>query len=436
MRRRVDAGRRVLMLRAAVWTIGVVVACGGDVTGARKEGAPGVPDASLMGSGMVPSGGGPVIGGAGGDTGSEIAAGGTIFVLVTGGTAGGGATNESFDAGSGADIDFDGGTATALACEHQFEATYESPCGGPVLPDGARTRFHRLFMRMCTESQLPGFVRTAAELEACAADMQAAACDVHYGLPASCYFRGTLPGGAPCSDDAQCASATCGKIDTCSPEGCGPRPPCGQCAPVAKVGEPCSNGGCESGAVCDTQTVTADGVYRCAALTYGATGASCDDIDKRCMPGLFCDLAKQQCAERLGLGAVCDSSSASGLFSCRPSLTCSGTPSSCHALGVAGDRCVADEDCARGLACSGVCQAVTWARPGQQCDRHSVLCLVGQCPADRIVPTGICPNVLPDGSPCSSDGSDTCDAFSECINGTCAPHGAVACAAMTDAALP
>jgi hypothetical protein len=338
----------------------------------------------------------------------------------------------SVDAGLGLGVELDAGTPMTRACEHRFAASYLAPCGGPTLPHVELRRIHALYMRVCTGLALPGIRTTAAKLEACAVDLEKRACQVQLGPPPSCDIRGTLPGSAPCNDDAQCASGACVKPDTCSPESCSPAPACGTCAQSATLGEDCHAAVCAPDQLCDTVTDAQTGGYRCIASTERALDEPCDNAGNRCRPELFCDRTTKRCSALRDLSEPCAEPLPTG---CKPPLICAGTPAICQSPGVLGSACLVDAGCAVGLGCSRQqqCEPVTWVRPGGACDHGVLRCLIGECPSSMSRPEAVCPEVIADGQACSPF-IGTCDTFSDCVNGVCVPHGGVACTGPGDQA--
>jgi hypothetical protein len=309
-----------------------------------------------------------------------------------------------------------GGTVLAQVACDDFMSMGFTNCGG--MTTAGMSSVQSGFGQACQNTvALPGSGVTPAALEACAAALNTLPClaapdmvgALLYGSAsflAACNFVGTLPEGAPCNEDFQCASALCsGAHQTLGTEG--PLPPtCGTCAPTAAIGEPCSGGGCGPGAICSGASV-------CVAVTYGALGAKCDGGGSLCGPGLFCDTQAGQCVSiPANVGNPCNSS-----VGCAPPLVCRGSPATCQQPAVDGS-CSADQDCSAGFVCEtntspSQCQAITLLMPGEPCGAVATQCAVGSCPfASSGAPT--CPTVVPDGQPCG--GNATCDTYSACFN--------------------
>jgi hypothetical protein len=337
------------------------------------------------------------------------------------------------------------------ACDHYFDAQY-SRCGGPALPTAETSRIRARFEQVCTnEVGLRGSGITAADLEACATALDVSACQLPWGLPVACDFHGSLAGGAPCADGAQCASGQCQGMQSFTPEGPTMPVTCGTCLPAVAAKQVCAHdtfsAGCGQGAVCITADTTAgDPTYSCVELAQGDVDAACDDLSAMCKPGLYCSTQTGRCTPLEGAGAACGDGPGRGApGGCKAPLGCGDPPSTCRS-GSAGADCVTDQECAPGFGCvpagpcagegqaarigcsaSGQCVAITWAAAGQACS-DAVRCLVGSCDfgtgflsmnqaVDGGLITGTCPEVVADGDPCTVD--STCDTFAQCFRGRC-----------------
>lgn len=288
--------------------------------------------------------------------------------------------------------------------------------GGPVLPVDENARERTRYVIACENLlALPGQGLTADQYEACAKLIASdSSCRFVVGGAALCNFAaGSLPTGASCRDNSQCASSTCtpGYSDTC-----------GKCAAAADtpVGQPCqaAPNSCAAGSFCSMSTWT------CQARTFGDLGASCDANGAGCNLGLYCDLPTMKCAAQKPSGAACNGREGD---ECVLPLLCRGTPSTCQSLPQSGVACQGDSTCALGFGCSLVtnqCGQVSWASPGQSCG-DLVRCLVGDCP---VISGGKCPNVIADGQPCQGGISGvTCDFPYSCVDGVCADGVGGAC---------
>jgi hypothetical protein len=350
--------------------------------------------------------------------------------------------------------------ATVAACDHYFAAQYLR-CGGPRLPDGEIARIRTRFEGSCANQiALPGSGMSAETVEACAASLDMAACQLPGGPPAACQFQGSLGDGAACTDDVQCSSGNCDDGVEISPEGPVGPPKCGHCKGGAvAAGEVCAHenfsAGCPSGSICLVTDASAMlPTYVCTAVTVGDVGAACDDLAATCTSGLYC--AGGHCAQLGAAGAPCGEGASSGgnPGGCAAPLGCvDSSGGKICASGDSGAACRDDFDCSAGLGCvpvapcamsgeparigcstSGQCVPVTWAEPGQSCTL-AVRCRVGSClfpggfapmvqNMDGSLATGVCPMVISDGAPC---GAGTCDTFSACFDGKCGPIDGVVC---------
>ncbi len=305
------------------------------------------------------------------------------------------------------------------------------------------------FERACqNEVALSGSGVTQATLVACASALELSACELPFGPPPACDFRGAVPGGGPCTDAVQCASGACRDQQGFSPDGPITPMKCGTCAPLVGLGEVCGSGnftaGCDPSAIClsDPTADAGSPTYRCTPVARGAVGASCDGLTSGCALGLYCAAQTGQCAALGSSGAPCGEGKPPAYpGGCVAPLACIGPQgSSTCGISSTGAPCAYALDCSASLSCvtasspSGKCASVTWASPQEPCDGDSVLCLVGSCP---VFGSRACPAVIPDGQPCSP--SDTCDTFSDCFDvgstadsgfdaaGTCVLHDSTAC---------
>jgi hypothetical protein len=316
--------------------------------------------------------------------------------------------------------DADAALAAQAACT-DYLAAGTSACGPNYLPMSEMPQFNAGALLACqNEVALPGSGVTPTALHACASAIRGSPCFrpfpdlVHaivYGTLDSlgaCNFPGSLPTGAPCNENFQCATELCqGARDALldgQPLPTTP-PTCGTCAATADAGQSCTGSTCAPGTTCMN-------TGQCLAITYGSVGAACDFQEALCDVGLEC--YEFQCANLpANVGAPCVDT-----FGCAPPLICREAGLTCQAAGTVGTSCAVDEDCAFGLVCAGVCTAVTWVMPGQPCGGASMQCLVGPCGGSNNAPQPACPSIISDGQPC---GSGTCDAYSECVSGVCTP---------------
>ncbi|HLK38745.1 MAG TPA: hypothetical protein VKU41_18410, partial [Polyangiaceae bacterium] len=256
---------------------------------------------------------------------------------------------------------------------------------------------------------LPGMTVTAADIEACA-DGLSADCTTPCRLPPA----GTLPTGAPCNPGGggQCRSGTCVQVQL--PDG--GYPACGVCASSLSAGQACGT-----------------------------------DPQAACTPGLFCSgSTSRSCAPHAAAGSPC-----SAAVPCATDLACSPSDHVCEAKKALGATCSADQECAQALPCRGgtcapradagaPCTPSGYSSPcdfGLTCDRATSTCVpFGGSPGDKcgaglpacVLGTcskaGVCPRVIPDGQPCPTDDTATCDVAAECgRDGTCSIPGSVVC---------
>ena len=322
-------------------------------------------------------------------------------------TAGGGCTKSNNDDGS-------------TSCNNYFDAIVASQCNSLIAPsDEARARGR--FETDCTSTlALPGISVTASALDSCTAAIAASGCAALDATSGACAFSvGTLAEGAECITDTQCQSERCEMGTATTDAGSSA---CGKCTAVATAGQPCGTTGCGPNLSCSSLGSSSS---TCVAITYGDSGAACNDATTQCKPGLWCDFTKMQCSPVGTQGSAC-----SGDSSCAPPLICAGM--TCQKPGTAGAACSADNDCVSGLGCDpskNQCSAVTWATAGQPCGGN-VRCTVGYCPDNSGQGgNGVCPTVIADGQACggANEATTTCDTFSQCLQGTCTLGWGKAC---------
>ncbi|HLK35349.1 MAG TPA: hypothetical protein VKU41_01270 [Polyangiaceae bacterium] len=414
-----------MMRRGAVGVLacsaGLALSCGGRTTGSYPR------DLDASSSRLVDSASSPAdsatsgtTGGATGGTPSSAAPAGAVGRDGAAGAQGSDMTTAADDSGaasasaeSGA-TGGDAGPGGETGCAASFEASFEHPCSGPVLPSSEQERVKARYVKSCENSlTFPG-AASEMQLSACASVTLASDCRQTlnpWAIP-ECVFRGTLPNGSVCNFGGQCRSTRClvsGGLGLC-----------GTCAPPVADGQPCATGlDCQPGSACDN---TRDAAV-CEPVVQEAAGASCGGTTADCAPGLYCDMTAAHCAAFATEGAACDQQDA-----CGPTLACIG--GTCQSRGDAGASCQFDSDCNLGFGCSDTsqtCGAVTWVGSGQPCGGLT-RCLVGQCSSAGTGSPGSCPTVLADGQACGVGDSNTmCDQFADCINGRCAPQDSTAC---------
>ena len=227
----------------------------------------------------------------------------------------------------------------------------------------------------------PGTGQTAPGMESCARAYESASCDeVVVGKPpAPCAAPGSLPLGAPCGDDSQCAGTGthCRIAD---------RDRCGICAMRGPVGAACdSDRDCEYGLVCYftcMQPVTLD--------------APCDGMTRQCPSTLIC--LDYKCVATGQVGAAC-----------KPRA----------------DHC--DHD--HGLYCDSqtqVCARYAVADRGAACGSGTI-CKAGSCTEDEKTHAWSCVGYADDGSRCDAVSGPHCAAPARCIDGICLTQDPSAC---------
>jgi hypothetical protein len=273
-------------------------------------------------------------------------------------------------------------SATSDPCGALFDAENGGACG-PVLPAAELARQRARFETICSDYlALPGSGITASALVACASALETTgACETDPRAPAECQFRGTLPGGAACSDPLQCASGSCVG---------GNNGACGACAtPLPAVTEGETGASCGSDTTPCTRGLTCDASSHCAPLGRG--GATCG-TDADCAIGFSCSHAKRLCLPLATLGETC----ATNGQTCIPSLVCA--------------------------SASHTCVAPAFVAAGQPCGDTSA-CLQGSCG----YPSMTCPTVVADGQACVQNATAECDTFAGCVNGVCTSAGPAVC---------
>jgi hypothetical protein len=312
------------------------------------------------------------------------------------------------DSGAGvtddADVQPGSDGSVANACDDLFNAWVACSL---VLPAAAAHDAPR-YRQLCeNQVALPGSTTTVAEIEACAQAYKAD-CSTTCHLPNA----GTLPAGAPCNIgwDLQCQSGSCAEVRL--PDG--GYSGCGVCAATIPVGQPCGPSASSGLSVC------AQGSYCAGTCTsLGALGAHCTS-PSLCQPGLTCSSA-QQCATPVMLGGACQAD-----IDCAEAFPC--VAGTCFPRGDAGAHCTEsgwDTPCDYGLECdtsTSTCVAPT-VQPGDACGANGQLCIYGSCAKE-----GVCPTIVPDGQPCPTSDTATCDDEATCdTTGHCSIPGINAC---------
>lgn len=259
-------------------------------------------------------------------------------------------------------------------CTATFRAQFD-----PALPaavDAGKIRFDPLAAAQCNK------------------DLAARGCDVTAAdtraLPASCarVLVGTIPAGATCLDDRECATGDC-DAPRCTPDACCPGGCVAFAAPAA-IGEACTaRVGCVAGAACATDDTChalaamgdacrADGECAIGLACIGATELQAGNC--RALPKLGESCPYQRCAE---IGARCEA----------------GT---CVAVGLAGDACTDDSACSEFYTCDATQHCARLPGLGEAC--------TGRCAGEAYCDldpsgsgAGTCRSPQPNAAPCSAD---------------------------------
>jgi hypothetical protein len=280
----------------------------------------------------------------------------------------------------------------------------------PSIP-GGDANLRARYTQVCNLAVAAPGANFGAGISECIQKTNAATCD---DFPACAPTTGTLENGAACAHGYQCKSGAC-------PHTSGGR--CGTCADKSAIGDDCSgDDDCVDGAACNFGSADRG---KCVALTEAGEGESCNQSTQnsiaRCKAGLVCN-AQLKCATRGAAGAACASSS-----DCANDLKC--VDKKCGDGVAEGGACTNDE-CAKGLSCSFAddkCVKQKTVNAGEVCD-DTRRCARGACKGYDVkydngkwdVTPGTCVDPLADGADCSNDeNAPPCDAFAECIDGTC-----------------
>lgn len=137
-----------------------------------------------------------------------------------------------------------------------------------------------------------------------------------------------------CQQGLACFDNVCVMLSTTEPE-------------TKQVGETCDPQTelCVDGAFC-TNSVEAPMAFTCVALP--SVGDSCMTT-YLCDEASWCDTTDFLCKAPLGAGEACDPFSGGAI--CAAGLFCNEATSACDALGVEGEPCEYDDQCAEGLNC-------------------------------------------------------------------------------------
>jgi hypothetical protein len=301
-------------------SVAVVIAGCGAVGAGTDSGAGGRGGVTAGSGGGGGSGGNVSASGSGGDAGgtggSLTGAGGTGG--ATGGISGGGGPGGSGTGGSGTGGTSGGDPAAAQACAALSKAlcAKTEACTPFVLGlfFGSRAVCEqRLALDCLPEFGAPGTSATPARTASCADSLAAHPCAafVRGDLGVACAPQaGSLPAGAACGDDGQCATTFCARA---------PDAVCGVCAPTTQAGSPCVRGACSAGTACPM------GKSTCVVLEPGQVGATCT-IQEQCDVGngVGCSASGRCIRLTLGSTGTCGADLLGTMYTaCRASGTCS-----------------------------------------------------------------------------------------------------------------
>jgi len=221
-------------------------------------------------------------------------------------------------------------------------------------------------------------------LDTCAHAFQAESCSAYLAdyasndNPPACAFSGSLPLGAACADDDQCASGFCRHLAS---KGCGV---CGTRSPVG--------GACGSASDCERTGLTCVGG---SCVVMALLGEACDPTTRPCTALLYCPIGGT-CVGLLGQGGTCN-----------PNV---------------GTQC----DSNRGFYCSliSVCTETPISAVGDPCgssaDGAVTLCgASGFCRTDDGSTLGTCEAAAPEGAACDAVAGPSCMPPAACLDGVC-----------------
>jgi hypothetical protein len=233
---------------------------------------------------------------------------------------------------------------------------------------------------------MPGAVDTCArafEAESCSAFFADYASSDN---PPACALSGSLPFGAACADDDQCASAFCRKV---VPKGCG------VCATRSPEG-----GACGSSSDCEPTGLTCVGG---SCIPMAVLGAACDPTTQPCGPLLYCPISGA-CVALLGPGGTCD-----------PNV---------------GPEC----DSNRAIYCNliSICTQTQIAAVGDPCgstaDGAVTLCAAsGFCLTGGVSTSGMCEAAAPEGAACDVVAGPNCMPPAACLDNVCTIFNPATC---------
>lgn len=313
---------------------------GGAGAGAAGGGGAGGGGAGAGGGTAGSGAGGAGTAGAGGGAGNPDA-GADAAGKGGGGTAGidagsGGKAGAGTDASTGTDAGGDGQQAcTAFADAYCAKLQTCSTFVMSVAYGDLATCKTRWILNCTPNFGATGTSATPARTTACAQSINALACPTFLSgdLGTACAIAaGTVAQGAPCGDDAQCASTFCARA---------PDAACGTCQAATMAGDPCVQSSCSV----STNTVCPAGKTTCVKPVAGKVGDSCVGHEQ-CDVGhqVGCNPTNSKCIA-LTLATAGGNCGADSIFPtsvavCPASGTCSASlAGKCSAVGTDGASC-------------------------------------------------------------------------------------------------
>ncbi|HMJ51641.1 MAG TPA: hypothetical protein VK540_06175 [Polyangiaceae bacterium] len=330
----------------------------GSGSGGTGGGTPGGPGGSSTGTAGGNTGGTSGAGGAGGAGGTGGSAGGSGG---TGGTAGstggssgsgGGTGGTAGDPDGGVAPDAAGGTGGGDASPPDAAVDEQQACTNfadtfcsrlqtcsafvmSVLYGDVATCKQRWFLNCRPNFGVTGTSASAAKTNGCTQTLPALACDKFllgdFGTACTA-SPGTLPQGAACGDDAQCATTFCARSATSL---------CGTCQPATNPGDPCPQGSCSV----STNTVCREDGTTCIKPKTGPVGAACVGQEE-CDVGhqVGCNTANRKCVALTlaASGGQCGANSvvATSIAVCSAGGTCTlALAGRCTAFAADGQTC-------------------------------------------------------------------------------------------------
>jgi len=329
-----------------------------------------------------------------------------------------------------------GEASTDDVCVRYYESlrTFSNRCLGYEEVEGSLDRFKIACQRTL---DAPGASQAKSYVQTCAAALETGACESALSA-CEANVAGDLEDGTACGESIQCKSGYCKKENGSE---------CGKCTARLPIGADCKDGGrCVFGADCAYSVTGGVSTQKCVAEKKLGAGEDCTPRpgeSVECSAGLRCKRdgigagAKSICAAREPEGGVCQT-----IADCVFGLGCNG--GKCGARPAVGAECGPADECAIGASCNVAtkkCEKVVKVNTGESCDeRHR--CSTGNCEGEKVdskpdgttvATPGKCVAPLADGAACTKGSLPTdgpapdCDAFADCVNGTCAIPDPASC---------